>query len=62
MKISDTTEQGSPGTAGADDVVVVRSLGKEFLDFWGRPKAKAINDVSFEVRKGEVFGLLGPNG
>ena len=62
MKISDTTEQGSAGTAEVDDVVVVRSLGKEFLDFWGRPKAKAINDVSFEVRKGEVFGLLGPNG
>ena len=46
----------------SDDVVVVRSLEKVFRDFWGRPKAKAINDVSFEVRKGEVFGLLGPNG
>ena len=48
--------------AQSDDVVVVRSLEKVFRDFWGRPKAKAINDVSFEVRKGEVFGLLGPNG
>ncbi len=33
-----------------------------FGDFWGRPKAKAVNDVDFEVRQGEVFGLLGPNG
>jgi branched-chain amino acid transport system ATP-binding protein len=23
---------------------------------------KAVNDVSFEVRKGEVFTLIGPNG
>jgi len=56
------TEVNSEGTTYSDDVVVVRSLEKVFRDFWGRPKAKAINDVSFEVRKGEVFGLLGPNG
>lgn len=55
-------EQTQAGVTQADDVVVVRSLEKVFRDFWGRPKAKAINDVSFEVRKGEVFGLLGPNG
>ena len=34
----------------------------QICDFWGRPKAKAINEVNFEVRRGEVFGLLGPNG
>jgi len=43
-------------------VVEVRGLVKVFKDFWGRPKAKAVNDVDFEVRPGEVFGLLGPNG
>jgi ABC-2 type transport system ATP-binding protein len=26
------------------------------------PSATAVNDVSFEVRKGEIYGLLGPNG
>jgi ABC-2 type transport system ATP-binding protein len=46
----------------AETVVTVRNLTKVFKDFWGRPKAKAVNDVSFEIRKGEVFGLLGPNG
>jgi ABC-2 type transport system ATP-binding protein len=44
------------------EVVQVRGLVKVFGDFWGRPKAKAVNDVDFEVRQGEVFGLLGPNG
>jgi ABC-2 type transport system ATP-binding protein len=43
-------------------VVAVRGLTKIFKDFWGRPKARAIDNVDFEVRRGEVFGLLGPNG
>src|SRR5271156_5499903 len=43
-------------------VVAVRGLTKIFKDFWGRDKARAVDNVDFEVRKGEVFGLLGPNG
>lgn len=46
----------------AENVVIVRGLIKIFKDFWGRPKARAVDNVSFEVRRGEVFGLLGPNG
>src|SRR5437879_5996710 len=45
-----------------ENVVTVRGLTKVFKDFWGRPKAKAVDNVDFEVRPGEVFGLLGPNG
>ena len=49
--------------AATDEVIVqVQGLEKIFRDFWGRPKAKAVNGVEFEVRSGEVFGLLGPNG
>ena len=40
----------------------VRGLTKVFKDFWNRPKARALDDVDFDVRRGEVFGLLGPNG
>jgi ABC-2 type transport system ATP-binding protein len=43
-------------------VVSVRGLTKVFKDFWNRPRARAVDNVDFEVRKGEVFGLLGPNG
>ena len=43
-------------------VVSVRGLTKVFKDFWGRSKAHAVNDVDFDVKRGEVFGLLGPNG
>jgi ABC-2 type transport system ATP-binding protein len=43
-------------------VVSATGLTKEFRDFWGRPKARAVNDIDFEIRQGEVIGLLGPNG
>ncbi|MGH7970737.1 MAG: ABC transporter ATP-binding protein, partial [Limisphaerales bacterium] len=43
-------------------VVSVRGLTKVFKDFWGRAKARAVDNVDFDVRRGEVFGLLGPNG
>ncbi len=62
MEISETASAATQESASQEDIVVVRSLEKIFCDFWGRPKAKAINEVNFEVRRGEVFGLLGPNG
>jgi ABC-2 type transport system ATP-binding protein len=37
-------------------------LTKIFRDFWNRPKARAVNDIDFEINEGEVLGLLGPNG
>ncbi len=46
----------------AETVVTVRGLTKVFRDFWNRPKARAVDNIDFEVRRGEVFGLLGPNG
>src|SRR6476659_7942304 len=49
-------------SAKSEIVVSVRGLTKVFKDFWNRPKARAVDNVDFEVRRGEVFGLLGPNG
>src|SRR3954466_9064981 len=46
----------------AEVVISVRGLTKVFKDFWGRAKARAVDNVDFEVRRGKVFGLLGPNG
>ncbi len=43
-------------------VIKAVGLSKEFRDFWNRPKAKAVNDIDFEINEGEVVGLLGPNG
>jgi ABC-2 type transport system ATP-binding protein len=51
----------NPQSSG-EVVVSVRGLTKVFKDFWNRPKARAVDNVDFDVRRGEVFGLLGPNG
>ncbi len=46
-----------------DDLAVkVRGLTKVFKDFWGRPKARAVNGIDLDIGPGQVFGLLGPNG
>ncbi|MBE6369202.1 MAG: ABC transporter ATP-binding protein [Lentisphaerae bacterium] len=46
----------------ADDVIRAVGLTKVFRDFWNRPKARAVNQIDFTVKEGEVVGLLGPNG
>lgn len=46
----------------ARPVVAVQGLTKTFRDFWMRPRARAVTDVTFEIRPHEIFGLLGPNG
>jgi ABC-2 type transport system ATP-binding protein len=43
-------------------VLQTRSLSKVYRDFWGRQKVRALKALDLEVRRGEVFGLLGPNG
>ena len=43
-------------------IVETRSLTKVYRDFWGRQKVRALKALDLEVRRGEIFGLLGPNG
>src|SRR5213080_1081473 len=43
-------------------VVETRSLTKVYRDFWGRKKKTALNALDLKIHKGEIFGLLGPNG
>lgn len=51
----------NPGDRPAP-VVAVQNLTKVFKDFWMRDRARAVDDLSFEIYPREVFGLLGPNG
>jgi ABC-2 type transport system ATP-binding protein len=39
-----------------DTVVKVQNLRKQFEKFW------AVDDISFDIPRGQVLGLLGPNG
>src|ERR1700722_9252425 len=43
-------------------VIETRNLSKDYRAFWGRQKVRALKALDLEVRRGEVFGLLGPNG
>src|SRR5947209_9194933 len=45
-----------------DVIVETRSLTKVYRDFWGRRKKTALNALNLTINKGEIFGLLGPNG
>src|SRR5690606_40529972 len=53
---SKIAERLPPAELDSDIAVACRNLTKRFGAF------TATDKVSFEVRKGEIFGLLGPNG
>ncbi|MHB8969839.1 MAG: ABC transporter ATP-binding protein [Pirellulaceae bacterium] len=46
----------------AEIVIETHNLTKVYRDFWGRQKVRALKALDLEVRRGEIFGLLGPNG
>ena len=44
------------GEENLNNIVEVKNLTKEYKQM------KAVDDLSFEVKEGEIIGLLGPNG
>lgn len=48
--------------AGSDVVLAVDRLAKTFKKPFSGKKVEAVRGVSFEVRRGQIFGFLGPNG
>jgi ABC-2 type transport system ATP-binding protein len=63
MLMASPATAAAPVTPLASEVVIeTRSLTKDYRDFWGRQKVRALKSLDLEVRRGEIFGLLGPNG
>jgi ABC-2 type transport system ATP-binding protein len=46
----------------ADIVIQTKDLSKIYKDFWGRPRVKAVDRLNLQIQRGEIFGILGPNG
>ena len=45
-----------------DPAVLFEGVSKTFSGFLGRNRVEAVRELSLEVPRGEIFGLLGPNG
>jgi len=44
------------------NAIETTGLTKVYRNFWGRPTVTALDDLDLAIPRGEVFGLLGPNG
>ena len=42
--------------------IQIKELSKTYVDFLGKREVKALQDLTLSVKKGEILGLLGPNG
>ncbi|GJQ49086.1 putative ABC-type transport system (ATPase component) [Candidatus Kuenenia stuttgartiensis] len=42
--------------------VKIEGLTKVYKDFWKRKSVPALTNLNLEIKQGEIFGLLGPNG
>ena len=45
-----------------DNVVEVAGVCKDFRSGFGFGRKRVLHDISFNVRRGEIFGFVGPNG
>ncbi|RPF19708.1 ABC transporter ATP-binding protein [Myceligenerans xiligouense] len=61
MTVTRSAPRSVPESVAGSPVVDVRNLRKTY-PVKGGPEKVAVADVSFQVRRGEIFGILGPNG
>jgi len=61
-QVSVATVETGTTKSGPEVVIETRTLSKVYRDFWGRTKVQALKALDLQIFRGEVFGLLGPNG
>jgi peptide/nickel transport system ATP-binding protein len=55
-------DKSTEGFAPSNITLELRDLRKEFLVHHGRTRVKAVDGVSFQIRRGEILGLVGESG
>src|SRR3546814_3585284 len=55
-RVDDATTAPSSPVGATEALLEVENMGKQFGKSW------AVHESTFEVRRGEFFGLLGPSG
>jgi ABC-2 type transport system ATP-binding protein len=53
---------GTPRVESADTILQTRGLTKIYRPLFARVGKTALEDLTIDVRRGEIFGLVGPNG
>jgi ABC-2 type transport system ATP-binding protein len=54
--------QSSDGRALGDVIIQTKDLSKVYRPMFAREGKTALDNLSIDVRQGEIFGLVGPNG
>ncbi|MGN6370196.1 MAG: ABC transporter ATP-binding protein [Phycisphaerae bacterium] len=64
MSIEAPSPTPTPAAAAAPRIPAIetRSLTKVYPGFWANQRVTALQDLNLTVNRGEIYGLLGPNG
>jgi len=62
MSAPDVAKEAATRVGGHEVILEVTDLKKEFLSHRGHERVRAVDGVSFSLRRGEILGLVGESG
>jgi peptide/nickel transport system ATP-binding protein len=62
MSAAESRAEAAPRAVGSEVILEVTDLRKQFISHRGRTVVRAVDGVSFSLRRGEILGLVGESG